>query len=148
MSPKVNLEDIDAPKLKKVTGVIVDAEFREQLGDEDEQPTYANCVVLLIKEEESGRTYPAVLSGENIQDITGCKTHLTSGLLIEFAKNLRNRTAPLTLMVPDEGEITPDMIKACERNDNKEEDQEDENELSNPALEVKLEKFSVKKRSN
>ena len=90
---------------------ILDAVLREDEGTEDE-PTIVQFIWLQLQDVKSERVYTAVLSLDDIKDLTKMDRYLEGRELINFTINLKSREAPLTLVFnPDDEEITADMIK-------------------------------------
>lgn len=90
---------------------ILDAVLREDEGTEDE-PTIVQFIWLQLQDVKSERVYTAVLSLDDIKDLTKMDRYLEGRELINFTVALKNREHPLSLVFnPDAEEITFDMIK-------------------------------------
>ena len=90
---------------------ILDAELKEDEGTEDE-PTIVQFIWLQLQDVKSERVYTAVLSLDDIKDLTKMDRYLEGRELINFTIALKNREHPLSLIFnPDDEEITADMIK-------------------------------------
>jgi len=90
---------------------ILDAVLKEDEGTEDE-PTIVQFIWLQLQDVKSERVYTAVLSLEDIRDLTKMDRFLEGRELINFTIALKNREHPLSLIFnPDAEEITADMIK-------------------------------------
>ena len=90
---------------------IVDAVLKEDEGTEDE-PTIVQFIWLQLQDVKSERVYAAVLSLEDIKDLTQMDRYLEGRELINFTIALKNREHPLSLIFnPEAEEITADMIK-------------------------------------
>ena len=90
---------------------ILDAVLREDEGTEDE-PTIVQFIWLQLQDVKSERVYTAVLSLEDIRELTKMDRYLEGRELINFTIALKNREHPLSLIFnPDAEEITADMIK-------------------------------------
>jgi hypothetical protein len=90
---------------------ILDAVLKEDEGTEDE-PTIVQFIWLQLQDVKSERVYTAVLSLEDIKDLTKMDRYLEGRELINFTIALKNREHPLSLIFnPDAEEITADMIK-------------------------------------
>jgi len=90
---------------------ILDAVLKEDEGTEDE-PTIVQFIWLQLQDVKSERVYTAVLSLEDIKDLTKMDRFLEGRELINFTIALKNREHPLSLIFnPDAEEITADMIK-------------------------------------
>ena len=90
---------------------ILDAVLKEDEGTEDE-PTIVQFIWLQLQDVKSERVYTAVLSLEDIKDLTKMDRYLEGRELINFTIALKNREHPLSLVFnPDAEEITFDMIK-------------------------------------
>ena len=90
---------------------ILDAVLKEDEGTEDE-PTIVQYIWLQLQDVKSERVYTAVLSLEDIKDLTKMDRYLEGRELINFTIALKNREHPLSLIFnPDDEEITADMIK-------------------------------------
>ncbi len=90
---------------------ILDAVLKEDEGTEDE-PTIVQFIWLQLQDVKSERVYTAVLSLEDIKDLTKMDRYLEGRELINFTIALKNREHPLSLIFnPDDEEITADMIK-------------------------------------
>ena len=90
---------------------ILDAVLKEDEGTEDE-PTIVQFIWLQLQDVKSERVYTAVLSLEDIRDLTKMDRYLEGRELINFTIALKNREHPLSLIFnPEAEEITADMIK-------------------------------------
>jgi hypothetical protein len=90
---------------------ILDAVLKEDEGTEDE-PTIVQYIWLQLQDLKSERVYSAVLSLDDIKDLTGMNRYLEGRELINFTIALKNREDPLSLVFnPENEEITADMIK-------------------------------------
>ena len=90
---------------------ILDAVLKEDEGTEDE-PTIVQFIWLQLQDVKSERVYTAVLSLEDIRELTKMDRYLEGRELINFTIALKNREHPLSLIFnPDAEEITADMIK-------------------------------------
>ena len=90
---------------------ILDAVLKEDDGTEDE-PTIVQFIWLQLQDVKSERVYTAVLSLDDIKDLTKMDRYLEGRELINFTIALKNREHPLSLIFnPDDEEITADMIK-------------------------------------
>ena len=85
--------------------------MKEDEGTEDE-PTIVQFIWLQLQDVKSERVYTAVLSLEDIKDLTKMDRYLEGRELINFTIALKNREHPLSLIFnPEAEEITADMIK-------------------------------------
>jgi hypothetical protein len=90
---------------------ILDAVLKEDEGTEDE-PTIVQFIWLQLQDVKSERVYTAVLSLEDIKELTKMDRYLEGRELINFTIALKNREHPLSLIFnPEAEEITADMIK-------------------------------------
>ena len=90
---------------------ILDAVLKEDEATEDE-PTIVQFIWLQLQDVKSERVYAAVLSLEDIKDLTQMDRYLEGRELINFTIALKNREHPLSLIFnPEAEEITADMIK-------------------------------------
>ena len=90
---------------------ILDAVLKEDEGTEDE-PTIVQFIWLQLQDVKSERVYTAVLSLDDIKDLTKMDRYLEGRELINFSIALKNREHPLSLIFnPDDEEITADLIK-------------------------------------
>ena len=90
---------------------ILDAVLKEDEGTEDE-PTIVQFIWLQLQDVKSERVYAAVLSLDDIKDLTKMDRYLEGRELINFSIALKNREHPLSLIFnPEDEEITADMIK-------------------------------------
>ena len=90
---------------------ILDAVLKEDEGTEDE-PTIVQFIWPQLQDVKSERVYAAVLSLEDIKDLTQMDRYLEGRELINFTIALKNREHPLSLIFnPEAEEITADMIK-------------------------------------
>jgi hypothetical protein len=90
---------------------ILDAVLKEDEGTEDE-PTIVQFIWLQLQDVKSERVYTAVLSLEDIKELTKMDRYLEGRELINFTIALKNREHPLSLIFnPEDQEITADMIK-------------------------------------
>jgi hypothetical protein len=97
------------PTIREVK--ILDAVLKEDEGSEDE-PTIVQYIWLQLKDVKTERIYTAVLSLDDIKEITKMNRYLEGRELINFSIELKNREYPLSLIFnPDDQEITADMIK-------------------------------------
>ena len=97
------------PTIREVK--ILDAVLKEDEGTEDE-PTIVQFIWLQLQDVKSERVYAAVLSLEDIKDLTQMDRYLEGRELINFTIELKNREHPLSLIFnPEAEEITADMIK-------------------------------------
>jgi hypothetical protein len=97
------------PTIREVK--ILDAVLKEDEGSEDE-PTIVQYIWLQLKDVKTERIYTAVLSLDDIKEITKMNRYLEGRELINFSIELKNREYPLSLIFnPDDQEIPADMIK-------------------------------------
>ena len=97
------------PTIREVK--ILDAVLKEDEGSEDE-PTIVQYIWLQLKDVKTERIYTAVLSLDDIKEITKMNRYLEGRELINFSIELKNREYPLSLIFnPEDQEITADMIK-------------------------------------
>ena len=97
------------PTIREVK--ILDAVLKEDEGTDDE-PTIIQYIWLQLQDVKSERVYAAVLSLEDIKDLTQMDRYLEGRELINFTIALKNREHPLSLIFnPEAEEITADMIK-------------------------------------
>jgi hypothetical protein len=90
---------------------ILDAVLKEDDGTEDE-PTIVQFIWLQLQDVKSERVYTAVLSLDDIKELTKMDRYLEGRELINFSIALKNREHPLSLIFnPEDEEITADMIK-------------------------------------
>ena len=90
---------------------ILDAVLKEDDGTEDE-PSIVQFIWLQLQDVKSERVYTAVLSLDDIKELTKMDRYLEGRELINFSIALKNREHPLSLIFnPDDEEITADMIK-------------------------------------
>ena len=90
---------------------ILDAVLKEDDGTEDE-PSIVQFIWLQLQDVKSERVYTAVLSLDDIKDLTKMDRYLEGRELINFSIALKNREHPLSLVFnPEDEEITADMIK-------------------------------------
>ena len=90
---------------------ILDAVLKEDDGTEDE-PTIVQFIWLQLQDVKSERVYTAVLSLDDIKDLTKMDRYLEGRELINFSIALKNCEHPLSLIFnPEDEEITADMIK-------------------------------------
>jgi hypothetical protein len=88
---------------------ILDAVLKEDEGTEDE-PTIVQFIWLQLQDVKSERVYAAVLSLEDIKDLTQMDRYLEGRELINFTIALKNREHPLSLIFnPEAEEITADI---------------------------------------
>lgn len=113
------MNDKTEPILDTRTCLIIDATYspyvEEDLDtDVDETPfsEYGNSVVLLLQDVETFNVFHCPLSASNVQELANLSSEPTPRQLIAFAAALRQREAPVTLLVSsDSNLVTPDMIK-------------------------------------
>ena len=97
------------PTIREVK--ILDAVLKEDEGSEDE-PTIVQYIWLQLKDVKTEIIYTAVLSLDDIKEITKMNRYLEGRELINFSIELKNREYPLSLIFnPDDQEITVEMIK-------------------------------------
>ena len=90
---------------------ILDAVLKEDDGTEEE-PSIVQFIWLQLQDVKSERVYTAVLSLDDIKELTKMDRYLEGRELINFSIALKNREHPLSLIFnPDDEEITADMIK-------------------------------------
>ena len=90
---------------------ILDAVLKEDEGTEDD-PKIVQYIWLQLKDVKTERIYTAVLSLDDIKEITKMNRYLEGRELINFSIELKNREYPLSLIFnPDDQEITVEMIK-------------------------------------
>ena len=90
---------------------ILDAVLKEDDGTEDE-PSIVQFIRLRLQDVRTERVYTAVLSLDDIKDLTKMDRYLEGRELINFSIALKNREHPLSLIFnPEDEEITADMIK-------------------------------------
>lgn len=76
-----------------------------------------NTLWLLVQDIESNAIFRSPLSAEDIQKITGISRLLSAKELIDFGILLRNREAPVRLLVDvNQQEFSPEMILAKAKN--------------------------------
>jgi hypothetical protein len=90
---------------------ILDAVLKEDDGTEEE-PSIVQFIWLQLQDVKSERVYTAVLSLDDIKELTKMDRYLEGRELINFSIALKNREHPLSLIFnPEDEEITADMIK-------------------------------------
>ena len=90
---------------------ILDAVLKENDETEDDG-RISQSIWLQLQDIKSNRIYNAILSLDDIKDLTGMDRYLEGRELINFTVALKNREHPLSLVFnPDAEEITFDMIK-------------------------------------
>ena len=90
---------------------ILDAVLKEDEGTEDE-PTIIQYIWLQLQDLKSERVYSAVLTLDDIKELTGMNRYLEGRELINFTIALKNREDSLSLVLnPENEDITADMIK-------------------------------------
>jgi hypothetical protein len=129
-------------ELKEVWCRIIDAVYKEDLGP-TEDPTFSNSVFLQLQELETKTIFTSQLSAEEVQDLTGLSRPISSKELIDFADILRQREAPIRMLVPVNANIVDaDIIKKTEELERIEEPVE----LGDSVVEKKVSKFSIKNK--
>jgi hypothetical protein len=99
---------------------ILDAQFKELLEDENNNPIYENSILIRLKSEENDFIYRVALSEPQVRDLVRLSRPLSSGEMVQFAIKLRERTEAVRLMVdPASIEVDSEMI-AAEGPDNSE----------------------------
>ena len=89
---------------------ILDAVLKEDDGTEDE-PSIVQFIWLQLQDVKSERVYTAVLSLDDIKDLTKMDRYLEGRELINFSIALKNREHPLSLIFnPEDEEITAETI--------------------------------------
>ena len=90
---------------------ILDAVLKEDEGTEDD-PKIVQYIWLQLQDLKSERVYTAILSLDDIKELSNMDRYLEGRELINFTIALKNRETPLSLVfnLTDE-EITTDMIK-------------------------------------
>ena len=97
------------PTIREVK--ILDAVLKEDEGSEDE-PTIVQYIWLQLQDLKSERVYTAILSLDDIKELSNMDRYLEGRELINFTIALKNRETPLSLVFnPADEEITKDMIK-------------------------------------
>lgn len=77
---------------------ILDAQVEQE---EDKNLPFSQSLVLLIQDIEEGSVFKTILSEDDVKAITNTKgLNWTSKDLIDFAIALRNREAPVSMMIP------------------------------------------------
>jgi hypothetical protein len=90
---------------------ILDAVLKEDEGTEDD-PKIVQYIWLQLQDVKSERVYTAILSLEDIKELSKMDRFLEGRELINFTIALKNRETPLSLVFnPSDEEITADMIK-------------------------------------
>ncbi len=90
---------------------ILDAVLKEDEGTEDD-PKIVQYIWLQLQDVKSERVYTAILSLEDIKELSKRDRFLEGRELINFTIELKNRETPLSLVFnPSDEEITADMIK-------------------------------------
>lgn len=111
-----------SPILDKRTCLIIDATYSPYVDedlDSDVENTpfseYGNSVVLLLQDVETYNVFHCPLSAANVQELAHLDDEPTPRQLIEFAKALSNRDAPVTLLVAEDSNlVTPEMVEALQ----------------------------------
>lgn len=84
--------------------------FKEDEGTED-NPKIVQYIWLQLQDLKTERVYTAVLSLDDIKDLSKMDRYLEGRELINFTIALKNRETPLSLVFnPSDEEITVDMI--------------------------------------
>ena len=108
--PEVNNQP--APELVERLVKIIDADVKEDEGDED-RPYVTKTLWLLLQDMETSSIFRSPLSVEDIQSITGMSRQLQGRELYKFANMLKDREEPLKLVVDmNRQEVDPSMILA------------------------------------
>lgn len=90
---------------------VIDAQFKERLEDDDNNPTYENSIFIRLKSEPEGYQYQVALSEPQVRELVGLQREMSSMEMIKFATKLRERTEPLKLMVdPDSRDVDTDLL--------------------------------------
>jgi hypothetical protein len=102
----------EAPALEERLVRIIDAHVEEDEGSE-ERPYVTKVLWLLLQDTATQAIFRSPLSLEDIQSITGMSRQLQGRELYKFADMLKNREAPIRLMVDmSSPEVDPSMILA------------------------------------
>ena len=110
--PPVEGEKNQAPALEERLVQIMDAHVEEDEGSE-ERPYVTKVLWLLLQDTVTQAIFRSPLTLEDIQSITGMSRQLQGRELYKFADALKNREAPLKLMVDmSTPEVDPSMILA------------------------------------
>lgn len=99
------MEDYDTRICK-----IIDAKHHEEVGTDDD-PAYSQSIRLLLQDNESGLTFIAPLSEDDIRELCQLDFDLHSKDMIEIAEKLRNWESDVRLLVPKTGQkITKNIL--------------------------------------
>lgn len=89
---------------------ILDALAKDEIGD-DENPKYIQTLHLLLQDVETNVIFQAQLQETDVRKIIKFNSPLTSKQMIDLATALRQREAPLKLLVPkDSTELSVDDV--------------------------------------
>lgn len=128
--------------LKEIWCVILDAEYKENLGTAT-SPTFRNGIFLRLQELKTNEIFTSHLTSQEVQAITGLSAAMSSKQLIEFARNLRERENPIRMLVPKNSRIVKSVdIKAGESLDHTEDETAPKKTSVNDAASSR---FSIKK---
>ncbi len=89
---------------------IVDAKHHEEVGT-DEDPAYSQSIRLLLIDSETGASFVAPLSENDVKEICQLDFDLHSKDMIEMAEKLRDWEGEIKLLVPRKGQkVTKDHL--------------------------------------
>ncbi len=94
MEENLDINDFDSKTCK-----IIDAKHHEEVGTDD-NPFYSQSIRLLLQDVETGATFVAPLSENDLKDICHLDFDLHSKDMIEIAEKLRNWESDVRLLVP------------------------------------------------
>jgi hypothetical protein len=121
MANKKTKTEVGDPEVEEVLCKIIDAEYKQYLGTE-EQPVFQDSIYLTLKDLENKRILQTSLSSAAVKELTGLSREMSSKEMIYFADLLRSREEPIRLLVPvGEQNISTDIIKSSEQLDEKDE---------------------------
>jgi hypothetical protein len=89
---------------------IIDAKHYDEVGT-DEDPAYSQSIRLLLLDSETGATFVAPLSEQDVKEICQLDFDLHSKDMIEIAEKLRDWEGDIKLLVPKKSQkVTKDLL--------------------------------------
>lgn len=103
---------------------IVDAVAKSNPTEKDGVHGIENVIILTLQNQDTEKTFKLAMTADNLRGLLRKNIHLSSMDMIHMAQVLKDRNIPVTVQVPENGNvITPEMV-----DDDLEYVSEDENE--------------------
>lgn len=129
---------------------IVDALAKSNPTEKDGVHGIENVIILTLQNQETEKTFKLAMTADNLRGLLRKNIHLSSMDMIHMAQVLKDRNIPVTVQVPENGNvITPEMVDDdLEYASEDEEDSEEPRDKSLGRIENKKpsDKFAYKRK--